>query len=164
MPTDDFLQSLGVSALGSRLRRIFETLNGPVSELYRSELAFEQRWFTLTLLLSQSDPLSIQECADRLGMSHVAVIQIARNMEAAGLLERRKSETDGRLVLLALTPSGRRKAKAVRRISAQVDAAAKKLLEEAAPDLLANIAGLETALRGRPFAQRLAEVDARMQK
>lgn len=41
----DFLQSLGVSALGSRLRRLFETLNGAVTDLYRAELEFEQRWF-----------------------------------------------------------------------------------------------------------------------
>ena len=66
MPTPDFLQSLGISALGSRVRRLFETLNAPVAELYRSELEFEQRWFALTLLLADKGALSVQACASAL--------------------------------------------------------------------------------------------------
>ena len=151
------MHNLGISALGSRVRRLFEALNAPVADLYRSELEFEQRWFTLTLLLADKGALSVQACADALGLSHVAVIQIAKNMEAAGLLERRKSSRDARVALLALTPRGRAKAKAVQRVRAQVDAAALARLNEAAPDFLTNLEGLEQALRETPFAQRLAE-------
>ena len=156
MPTPDFMQNLGVSALGSRLRRLFETLNAPVADLYRSELAFEQRWFTLTLLLADRGALSVQACADAFGHSQVAVIQIAKSMESAELLERRKSPEAGRVALLDLTPEGSAKAKAVRRVRAQVDAAALALLNEAAPDFLANLGNLEHALRETPFAQLLA--------
>ena len=156
----DFLQLLGVSALGSRLRRLFEALNGAVTELYRAELGFEQRWFSLTLLLAKNSPASVQACARGLKTSHAAILQTADAMERAGLLERRKDDGDRRVTLLSLTEAGRRKAEGIKPISAQVDRAAGALIAEAAPDFIASLTALENALRERPFAARLAEADA----
>ncbi|MEM6266691.1 MAG: MarR family transcriptional regulator [Pseudomonadota bacterium] len=155
MTDPDFLQDLGVSALGTRLRRLFEMLNGPVSDAYRSELGFEQRWFALTLLLAERGELGVQQAADALGTSHVAVLQVAKAMETRGLLKRRKSSADKRVVLLALTSTGCDMAKQVTSLSQRVDAAASALLAEAAPRFLAGLTGLEDALRAAPFDQRL---------
>ncbi|MEM9502172.1 MAG: MarR family transcriptional regulator [Pseudomonadota bacterium] len=158
MSQDDFLQQLGVSALGSRLRRLFEALNVSVSDAYRTELGFEQRWFALTLLLKERPDISVQQAADALGTSHVAVIQVAKAMEVRGLLERRKSEDDGRVALLSLTEEGQQVARALQQISSRVDQAAKALLDEAAPGFLDNLTNLENALRKTPFKDRLGAV------
>lgn len=155
----DFLQSLGVSALGSRLRRLFETLNGAVTDLYRAELEFEQRWFSLTLLLAEEEPLSVQGAARALKTSHAAIMQTADAMERAELLERRKDKADRRVTLLSLTDVGRRKAEAIAPVSARVDRAAAALIAEAAPDFVASLTALENALREKPFAARLAEAE-----
>lgn len=155
----DFLRELGVSALGSRIRRLFETINGPVAELYRDRLCFEQRWFALTLLLEREKALSIQVAADRLGSSHVSVLQIVKSMEAAGLVERSKDPDDRRVTRLSLTQAGERMARDVRRISAQVDTVASDLLSSCAPNLLRELTALEEELRESGFGPRLANLD-----
>lgn len=154
----DYLQSLGISALGTRIRRLFENLNVPVSQIYRESLSFEQRWFALTRLLDERDNLSVQSAADALGASHVSVLQVVKGMEGAGLLSRMKSTEDRRSTVLSLTEEGRRVAIEVRHISRQVDQAAFELLEEAAPQFLDSLLNLERALQRRSFAERLNEV------
>lgn len=146
---------MGVSALGSRLRRLFESLNGPVTDLYRREFRFEQRWFGLTLLLSDEGPLSVRDAAQFLGASHVSVLQIAKAMETKGLLIKTKDTDDGRVSRLSLTDAGKDAADAIGPISARVDRAALALLAEAAPDFIANLTRLENALRETPFSARL---------
>ncbi|MEO0688936.1 MAG: MarR family transcriptional regulator [Pseudomonadota bacterium] len=158
MVEDDFLQQLGISALGSRLRRLFEALNVSVSDAYRTELGFEQRWFALTRLLEKHADISVQQAADALGTSHVAVTQVVKAMETRGLLERCKSHDDARVVLLSLTEEGKQVADAVKQISRRVDQAAMALLDEAAPGFLDNLTNLENALRDTPFKDRLGAV------
>ncbi len=152
----DYLQSLGVSALGTRLRRLFENLNTAVSQTYREELGFEQRWFALTLLLEERGVMSVQSAANTLGTSHVSILQIAKSMEADGQLERSKSQADGRIVLLSLSDRGLKTAARVHEISRRVDAAASALLQEAAPDFIESLTQLENALRVSPFSERLS--------
>lgn len=161
MADDDFLQTLGVSALGSRLRRLFEMLNTPVSELYRRELGFEQRWFALSMLLDGAGPTSVQDAANRLGTSHVSVLQIAKAMESAGVLHRRKDPSDARRVLLELTDHGLTLMRDAKRVSRRVDRAARRLLEEAAPDFLNGLTQLENAIRRKSFGSRLEQSSRR---
>lgn len=155
MTEEDYVRALGVTALGTRLRRFFERLNGPVTALYRRELGFEQRWFALTLLLQARGPCAVGEAAARLGVSHPAVLQAASAMEARGLVSKTRDPADARSSLLALTPKGARVANKVNAVSRRVDAAATALLAEAAPDLLQNLDALEDALGRRSFAERL---------
>ena len=155
----DFLQTLGVSALGTRLRRLFENLNTSVSQLYREDLGFEQRWFALTRLLEEQGAMSVQSAANALGTSHVSVLQVAKSMEAKGQLERAKSPDDGRVVLLSLSSRGLKSAKRVQEISRRVDAAARALINDVVPDFIENLTQLENALRAEPFAERLPRID-----
>jgi len=152
----DYLQSLGISALGSRLRRLFESLNGAVTQLYREELGFEQRWFSLTLLLNDHGEMSVQAAADRLSSSHVSVLQVAKAMAGAKLIKRTRSPQDGRVVLLSLTRKGEETAAKVREISKRVDAAAGILINAAAPGFIDHLTALENALQAKPFAARLS--------
>ena len=151
----DYLQSIGISALGTRLRRLFESLNGAVTQLYREELGFEQRWFAMTLLLEDRGAMSVKSVAEALGTSHVSVLQVAKAMETEGLLERSQSHVDGRVVLLSLSSKGIRTAGYVHEISQRVDKAASALLKESAPDFIENLTKLENAIRDEPFADRL---------
>ena len=63
--TSDYLRSSGITTLGSRVRRLFERLNGSISELYRNELGFEQRWFALGMLLFDHGPMKIGRASCR---------------------------------------------------------------------------------------------------
>ncbi|MEM6898551.1 MAG: hypothetical protein AAF583_02110 [Pseudomonadota bacterium] len=151
----DYLQTLGISALGTRLRRLFESLNVAVSQLYRDELGFEQRWFALTRLLDDRGALSVQHCANALGVSHVSILQTSKAMEDASLLQRAKSNEDKRVSLISLTNEGKAVAARVQKISDQVDRAATELLGQHAPEFLIGLTHLEDALRQLSFSERL---------
>ncbi|MEM1037199.1 MAG: MarR family transcriptional regulator [Pseudomonadota bacterium] len=152
---DDYLQELGISALGTRLRRLFEMLNTPVSALYREFADFEQRWFALLMYLSEIHSCSIQVAASALGQSHVSILKAAKDLEAAGFIERRADPSDKRITRLALTALGQTKVGRVKQISACVDDAASNLITSIAPDFLGNLEALEDALRKESFASRL---------
>ncbi|MEO1642023.1 MAG: MarR family transcriptional regulator, partial [Pseudomonadota bacterium] len=109
-------------------------------------------------LLDDSGALSIQTAANRLGTSHVSVLQVAKAMEGAGLLQRKKSPHDKRVALLSLTQDGTKIASQVLDISQRVDKAARGLIEAAAPDFIDHLTALENALQETPFAARIGEV------
>ncbi|MEM7493109.1 MAG: hypothetical protein AAF296_06970 [Pseudomonadota bacterium] len=164
MEKDDFLESLGLSALGTRLRRLFEVINTPVSDAYRELADFEQRWFALVCYLDRHGACSVQTAAIALGQSHVSVLQAAKGLEASALLKRENDPADKRVSRLALTDLGKAKVKRVRAISAKVDEAAGALIEEAAPDFLDNLTALERALRLQPFEIRLRKTIANLKR
>lgn len=151
----DYLRASGITTLGSRVRRLFERLNGSVSDLYRKELGFEQRWFALAMLLFDRGPMNSRQASTMLGQSHVAIVQVVSAMAKAGLLERRQDREDGRIRMLHLTGEGRAIMERVRGISAQVDRAAAALLDEAAPGFLEQLDALDDALDRSSFAERI---------
>jgi MarR family transcriptional regulator, negative regulator of the multidrug operon emrRAB len=55
---------------------------------------------------AEGEPLDLLRKA--LALSHPGVVRLADRLEARGLVERRRSDRDGRAVALELTPAGRR--------------------------------------------------------
>ncbi|MGB3626490.1 MAG: MarR family transcriptional regulator [Henriciella sp.] len=155
MTNDDFLKELGVTALGTRLRRLLERLNGPVTQLYRDELGFEQRWFALLQLLGARGEVRMGEAASALGVSHVAIVHAVTEMTRKGLVEKRADKADRRVSLIALSDGGRDVLARVRALSGRVDEAALGLLAEAAPDFMTSLNRLDEALETTGFAERL---------
>lgn len=161
---NDYLRASGITTLGSRVRRLFERLNGNVSELYRSELGFEQRWFALGMLLADHGPLNSGQASKRLGQSHVAMVQVVSAMVKAGLVERKQDPQDGRSKTLHLTARGLDVLGRVRIISARVDRAASALIDEAAPDFLEQLDALDDALDRICFADRISNTPAQTKR
>ncbi len=158
---NDYLRDSGITTLGTRIRRLFERLNSNVTEVYRRELGFEQRWFALGMLLNERGPMNSRDAVKMLGQSHVAMVQVVRAMEKAGLLERKADASDARSKILHLTAAGSEKLDQVSAISRIVDQAAADLLEEAAPDFLKQLDGLDDALDRLSFADRIDAVFAK---
>lgn len=154
----DFVRELGISALGTRLRRLLDQLNDPVTALYRDMLGFEQRWFALTLYLDSEGASTIGHAAIALGQSHAAIVQTVNAMFAVDLVRRDQNPDDRRSSLISLTESGCQMALSVKTVSKTVDCAARQLIDQAAPDLLSLLDRLDDALQDRPFRLRLADV------
>ncbi|WP_108811328.1 MarR family transcriptional regulator [Sphingorhabdus sp. Alg231-15] len=152
---NDYLRDSGIKTLGTRIRRLFERLNSNVTEVYRRELGFEQRWFALGMLLKDHGPMNSRDATKRLGQSHVAMVQVVRAMEKSGLLERQADPSDARSKILHLTSAGAEKLEQVSAISRLVDQAATELLAEAAPDFLHQLDALDDALDRLSFADRI---------
>jgi len=89
-----------------------------------SELTYQQ--YNVLRMVDTMGPQAQAEVARRLLVTAPVVTRLAATLADAGLVERRPDPKDRRAVLLALTPTGRRRARAMRRDLLQ---AAHELLE-----------------------------------
>lgn len=89
-----------------------------------SRLTYQQ--YNVLRMIDTMGPRPQAEVARRLMVTSPVVTRLASTLANAGLVERRPDATDRRAVLLGLTPSGRRRARAMRR---DLLAAAQELLE-----------------------------------
>ena len=123
------------------------SLIATVAPVMRHLLAHARRrqaWSELTYqqynVLRTIDTLGAQpqgEVARRLMVTAPVVTRLASTLVDAGLVERRPDPGDRRAVLLALTPAGRRRSRAMRR---DLLAAAHELLEPLPDDRRATLA------------------------
>jgi DNA-binding MarR family transcriptional regulator len=101
-------QSVGVLALGSRLRRLSEAFLSEINKAYLNKgLDFDASWFPVFYLLSKNDALSIKELSDQIEVSHPAASQLISNLKNRELVTTVTCVDDGRKQLVTLTSSGR---------------------------------------------------------
>jgi len=153
----DFIKQLGYLAIASRMKRLTDGLLRGGSEAYRSlGLNFEPRWFTLFYLLySRDSPLSIQEIADALKVSHPAVIQTAQMLLRRGLIRSFQDGEDRRKRRLALSPKGQELAASLAPVWDGFRAAAAELLAAAGTDMLDAIERVEAELDREEMGSRI---------
>jgi DNA-binding MarR family transcriptional regulator len=78
-----------------------------------SELTYQQ--YNVLRMIDTMGPQAQAEVARRLLVTAPVVTRLASTLADAGLVERKTDPKDRRAVLLALTPTGRRRARAMRR-------------------------------------------------
>ncbi|HJU83310.1 MAG TPA: bifunctional helix-turn-helix transcriptional regulator/GNAT family N-acetyltransferase [Holophagaceae bacterium] len=148
------LGDYGGLLLASRLKRLSESLYAGVDEVYREEgVKLSSRCFPVLFLLRDNGPMGITALAAQLGQSHPAVIQMSRKLLAERVVAERTDPADERRRILALTAKGRDLMKRLEPVWEDIQAAAKALAPE--PDLVAALAGAESALAERGFAERI---------
>ncbi len=102
LDADDYLDA---SDLRSALRR-FERRSEQISR--RHDLT--PRQYLLLLMLKSSEmrqsPATITELVERLALTQSTVTELVQRAEEAGLVGRKPSQSDGRVVHLSLTPRG----------------------------------------------------------
>lgn len=153
----DLLRELGPLALGSRLRRLMERMVADGTRVYRlQEFDFEPRWFPLFYLLSSRAPVSVGEAANALGVSHVAVSQLVKELQRRRLVSSTRDRQDTRRRRLQLTARARALLPALLPLWNDFEAATQELIDAAGDDLLAAIRATERALDERSFFERIA--------
>jgi GNAT superfamily N-acetyltransferase/DNA-binding MarR family transcriptional regulator len=103
----DFYTKIGKMALGSRLRRLSETLTeqaGEVYALYGTEL--QPKWFPVFYALSDGGEKSIMQIAEEIGHSHPSVSTIVKEMTKYGVAATSLGSGDGRKNYIKLTEKG----------------------------------------------------------
>lgn len=104
----EFVNALGLVALGSRMRAISERLYGVADEVYqRSGMTVQGRWFPLLRLLHDRGPQTVGEIAQAIGQTHSAVSQLADKLVREGWLVVSADVSDKRVRRLGLSPQGR---------------------------------------------------------
>ena len=104
----DYVRELGALVLDHRFRRVTETLLRTADELYDARgLPFRARWASTYQLLLAHGPLGITELADRLHLTHPAIIGITDAMREEGLVTDARDRQDARRRMVALTTRAR---------------------------------------------------------
>jgi DNA-binding MarR family transcriptional regulator len=157
MGIEDVVKELGHLSLGTRLKRIGETLQAQTQAVL-AERGFEQpaAWFPLLAALDRLGPLSVGELSQAVGVSQPVVTRSLRGLEEDGLVESGAAEADRRVRRIALSRKGRglvQRSKA--RAWPVIEAAVAEACAGLRGDLLAQLAALEDALAEQPLAQRI---------
>ena len=95
---EDVVKELGYLSLGTRLKRIGETLQAQTQAVLALH-GFEQpaAWFPLLAALDRLGPLSVGELSQAVGVSQPVVTRSLRGLEDDGLVQSEVSEGDRRV-------------------------------------------------------------------
>lgn len=154
--SDDALRALGLTALGSRLKRLGERLQAEAQVvLERVGPPIPSGQHPMLHTIDCFAPISIGELAERLGVTQPGVTRALGQLAEAGLVDVQTSSADGRRRLVSLTPDGVRFVAEARRIAwPAVEAAVADLCDGFASELLAQLAAMEARLDEKPLGER----------
>lgn len=156
---EDVVKELGHLSLGTRLKRIGETLQAQTQAVLTAH-GFEQpvAYFPLIAALDRLGPLSVGDLSQAVGVSQPVVTRSLRGMEGDGLVQSETSEEDRRVRRVGLSRKGRGLVqRAQRETWPAIEAAVVQTCAGLKGDLLAQLAALEDALTNRPLLQRVQE-------
>lgn len=159
--SDDALRGLGLTALGSRLKRLGERLQGEAQViLARVEPVVASGQHPMLHTIERFAPLTIGELAERLGVTQPGVTRTLGQLAEAGLIEVVTSPDDARRRLVSLTAEGQRfVAQAKGDAWPAVEAAVADLCSGFAEELLSSLTKMEEGLDARPLSGRIKEHD-----
>jgi len=148
------LHDYGALLLGSRLRKLSETMYAGVDEVYRShDVALPSRCFPILFLLRDNGRVGISELAAQLGQSHPAVSQMSRKLLDHGVVREWPDPKDDRRRLLSLSRRGTALMKRLEPVWRAIVSAVQEL--EIPHQLSAVLTEVDRALVDQDFAQRI---------
>ena len=155
----------GALALGSRLKKVSDCLFQQVEELYVQQgIDISSRYFPVLIQLSQQEPLCVAQIAERLELSHPAIVQTLNLMKREGLVEDHPSPTDSRKNYLYLSAKGKQIVKKLDPVWMQLWKIVNQMLSEHAPSLLTQIEQLESQLNTQSLKERFLQSGSQSQK
>jgi DNA-binding MarR family transcriptional regulator len=119
-------------------------------------VVFEQRWMGVLNQLNLFGPMSVNELAAALAISHPSVSQTRNSLQEAGLITERADTNDGRRRTLHFTRRGRALVLKLQPVWSALADAALALNAEAGDTVLA-LTRLEQALARRSLLDRVNE-------
>jgi DNA-binding MarR family transcriptional regulator/GNAT superfamily N-acetyltransferase len=154
----DFMAEMAELALASRLRRLSDLYWQGVTATYRqSGVDFDVRWATIFVLIARQQPVAVMEIADRLGITHPAVIQVINELEKHGLIVSAKSEQDGRKRLLSLSQTGKDMLPKLQPLWDAFITVNQQMLARQTHNMLISLQEMEAQLAERTFFDRIQD-------
>jgi DNA-binding MarR family transcriptional regulator len=152
----DVFSKLGPLIIASRLKRLSDYIMRAGAEFYRSNgIEFEPKWFPLYYLLSQEKELGIMDIAQKLNISHPAVIQLAKELEKKGWITSTKSKEDARKRLLKLSKKGLSFLPQLELIWADIRAVNGQVVDAQATNILRALEEIETFFASKSYTERM---------
>jgi len=156
---EDVVKELGHLSLGTRLKRIGETLQAQTQAVLAAH-GFEQpaAHFPLLAALDRLGPLSVGDLSRAVGVSQPVITRSLRGLEADGLVRSTTSSEDRRVRRVGLSRKARGLVqRAQREAWPAIEAAVAQACAGMKGDLLAQLASLEVALAETPLHLRVRE-------
>jgi DNA-binding MarR family transcriptional regulator len=158
----DLLQNLGALAIAARMKRMSETIMRSGAEVYKMYgLDFEPKWFPLYYYLSKKGESGIMEIADKLNVTHPAIIQIAKELEKKGLITSKKSDNDARKRNLKLSKKGLAMLPNMQKVWEEIRAVNHKILNAQEHNLLIALEEIENKWNEKDYLSYFAKLDFR---
>ena len=155
---DDFFKQAGPKAIGSRLRRLTDSLGQDAAEIYKLyQVDLQPKWFPVFHSLTERD-MSITNIAQFIGHSHSSVSKIVSEMHAAGVVQDRKDAADGRKTVISLTPKGRELATQIQEQYIDLSNAVDAVLTQSRHNLWKAIEEWEHLLEQRSMLKRVQDL------
>lgn len=154
----DYTRGAGGAAIGARLRRVSEWIDGDATRVYGAlGIDFEQRWFGVLNQLARHGPASVGELALALRITHVSVSQTRQSLERAGIVASEADPADARRRRLSLTEDGARLVERLTPLWRAFEEAAQELNAEAG-DVAAALDRLDDALTRKSLFDRIVAI------
>ena len=154
----DFYDRVGIIGLGSRLRRLSETITRDSTEVYKLQgIDFEPKWWPVFYVLYKDGACSVKEIAEKIGHSHPSISQLTRGMVKRGIVKAEKDKADGRITLLSLTREGLDLVPGLEELYVDVQKAVDNLLQESYHDFWKAIHDIEYALAQKGLLKRVKQ-------
>ncbi len=157
---EDVVKELGHLSLGTRLKRIGETLQAQTQSLLAVH-GFEQpaAHFPLLAALDRLGPLSVGDLSQAVGVSQPVVTRSLRGLTDDGLVQSQTNPEDRRVRRVGLSRKGRGLVqRAQRQAWPAIEAAVVQACAGQKGDLLSQLAALEEALENKPLLLRAQEI------
>lgn len=154
----NFYNKTGKMALGSRLRRLSDTITEQAAQIYTLYgITMQPKWFPVFYALSAGEEKSITEIAQEIGHSHPSVSTIVKEMTTKGLIMEGANKADGRKNFIQLTEEGLAINQKIQNQYADVNAAVENAIAETQHNLWKAIEEWEYLLEQRDLFKRVQE-------
>ena len=152
----DFYNRIGKGALGSRLRRLSESLTEQANGVYKLyNVEMQPKWFPVFYALSSGEEKSITQIAVEIGHSHPSVSTIVKEMVKKGVATADQGKIDGRKSFVRLTAKGLKINEQLKVQYMDVNAAVENALQETQYNLWKAIEEWEFLLEQKNLLERV---------
>jgi len=155
---DNFFDTVGKLAIGSRLRLLTESITEDAAQIYKLyDIDMQPKWFPVFYMLSGGDQKTITTIARNIGHSHPSVSKIIGEMVKSGLVKEKKDKSDGRRNMVSLTAKGKNITERIQDQYTDVNNAIEQLSASARHDLWKAIGEWEFLLGQQSLLRRVQE-------
>lgn len=150
---DDLVRQKGYLTLGSRLKRIGESLQAEVQQLMQQrDVPIQANQYPLLTALDENGSLTIGELAEALGVSQPGITRSVGLLVELGCVSLKQGRTDHRKKIVTLTLRGRRIVDDGRRhIWPHIERRLARILDGQSGPLLEQLDVLEDSIGGKLF-------------
>ncbi len=154
----DIVKELGFLTLGTRFRRIGDSLQAQTQALMaRHGIDMPAAHFPLLAALDRHGPLGVGELSAAVGVSQPVVTRSLRGLEGSGLVESRSLQGDRRIRKVQLSEAGQALVERARHeVWPVIEASVAQICAPLEGPLLEQLAALEAGLEHTSLLQRAA--------